>query len=137
VQQINVRFLNLPEPDVTERFVSSAARAYSLARGWSEEVRTVDLAEILPPAAASMVATLLDRIAAGKVVDAEALALMASVLDALVAYRDARPILTEARRRSVEAVLMLRDSLLALSAAVAEALDIAAALRLARELRES
>lgn len=135
MQQINVRFLNLPEPDVAQRFVSSAARALSMARGWSEEARTAGLTEILPPATASMVDALLERIAARRVLDAEAYALMASVIDAFVAYRDARPIMTETRRQRVETVLMHRDSLLALSGVVAETLDLAAALSAAQDLQ--
>ena len=59
MQQLNVKFLNLPEPSPESRFVDKAVRAIALARIWASEARAVGLPDLLPPVAGSDLRALL------------------------------------------------------------------------------
>ena len=58
MQQLNLKFLNLPEgPEA--RLVEKAARAMASARAWASEARVVGLPDLLAPAAGSDLRALL------------------------------------------------------------------------------
>jgi hypothetical protein len=134
MQQHNVKFLNLPEPHPSVRFLEKAARAITLARTWATEARAVSLPDLLPPADGSDLRALLATIDARQVLDAEAQGLLASVIDACGAALAAAPAGIRAGGSRLEIILEMRDALLPVVAAVDEALDLAAALRMGRDL---
>jgi hypothetical protein len=129
VQQLNVKFLNLPQPDPAVRFVEKAARAVALSRNWASEARAVGLPDLLLPAAGSDLRALLASIDTRRVLDPEAHRLMASVIEACSAALAAAPAGVQAGERRLENILARRDALLQVLFAVDEALDLAAALR--------
>jgi hypothetical protein len=134
MQQLNVKFLNLPEPGPEARFVETAARAITLARAWASAARAAGLSDLLPPAAGADLRALLSQIDAREVLEPEAGVLMASVLTACGAALDAHPGGAESRRRSLDVILAQRDALLPVAAAIDEVLDLAAALGMRRDL---
>ena len=134
MQQLNLKFLNLPEPGPEARFVEKAARAIAASRAWASEARAVGLPDLVPPAAGSDLRALLAAIDARQVLEPEVGVLTASVLADCAAALDAHPVFSEPRRRSLEVILAQRDALLPVAAAVDEALDLAVALGSSRDL---
>jgi hypothetical protein len=134
MQQLNVRFLNPPQPTNADRFVEKASRVHALARTWAVEADEAKLADLLAPAAGALVTALLAQIAARKTLEPDAVRLVRDVLRACEVARDAQPLLTEARRTTVQIILERRDALQAVAAVIDEALDLAAAIRSSEEL---
>ena len=134
MQQVNVKFLNLPEPGAEARFVEKAVRAIASARAWASEARAAGLPDLLPPAAGSDLCALLSQIDAREVLEPEAGVLMAAVIAGCGAALAAHPAGADPRRRSLDVILAQRDALLAVAGAVDEALDFAAALGASRSL---
>jgi hypothetical protein len=133
MQQLNLKFLNLPEgPEA--RFVDKAARAMASARAWASEARAVGLPDLLVSAAGSDLRALLAQIDAREVLEPEAGVRMASVLTACGAAPAAHPTGADPRWQSLDVILAQRDALLPVAAALDEALDLAAAIRKSRDL---
>jgi hypothetical protein len=128
MQQLNLKFLNPPEPAPEARYIDKAVRAIALARDWASEARAAELPDLLPPAAASDLRALLAQIDARRVFEPEVSALMAAVFTSCAAAWAAHPAGADPRRRSLDVILAHRDTLHPVAAAVDEALDLAAAL---------
>jgi hypothetical protein len=128
MQQLNIRFLNLPEPGPEARYVDKAVRAIARARNWASEARAAGLPDMLPPAAASDLRTLLAQVDAREVLEPEVGALMMSVFAACDAALAAHPVGADPRWRSLDVILAHRDALRPVAAAIDEALDLAVAL---------
>lgn len=129
MQQINIRFLNLPDPSIAERFADAAARAFTASRNWADEAYAAGLVEHLPPAAAASLLALFDRIATRSILDEDGGALVEDVLEACADVGDSQATASDAGRRSVELALAQRDGLVTIASGIAAALDLAAALR--------
>ena len=133
MQQLNIRFLNLPAPPET-LFVDKATHAIALARAWASEARAVGLPDLVPPEAGSDLRELLAMIDAREMLEPGAGVLIASVLAGCGAALAAHPAFGDSRRRSLDVILEQRDALFPVAAAVDAALDLAAALRSSRAL---
>lgn len=137
MQQLNIKFLNLPEPASDSLFVEKATRALALARAWACEARAAGLSDLLPVAAASDLRALLARIDAREVLEPDAGILAAATLAACGAALGTHRPEVDSRRRSLEVIRAQRDALLPVAAALDGALDLAAALAKSRSLGRS
>jgi hypothetical protein len=128
MQQIQVKFLNLPEAPAEERFVAMVERAFGRARDWATSAVSFGLQELVPAEAAPLLEALLaqtrarDILSSGVSLD---VVRMAEICSKRIAAQ-------EAHSRRAQALSDQSVQLYSLAEAIDEALDLQAAL-LARE----